>query len=223
MVKPLDTWWPEPQNISINMMPYSVGIYTSIPLKYRHYWEIIKKLSFHCKNGDTAYLTINESWVEPDTTQRRPGIHTESPGMMKISNKIEERYWGRGAKKPYSTSYVGGICMTSNITDSCWVWPCQLQNMNEIVPAGGDIDHLREFLGKPEAMKESEIWWITDGTPHESRPVSQRVYRQFVRVVGPELSVWFKDHSTENELGIQPEAEIICGNKFEMKEDDEVT
>jgi hypothetical protein len=186
--------WPAPQNININMMPFIVGKAHSIPDKYSRYWNIIKEMTLHCNFGDTAYLTILESWVEPNT-QRRPGIHTESPGLLKLPGIKKVTLIPCQGGNYDLINYYGGIVVASNITDSCWVWPCQIQDMGEIVPAGGDIDHLREFLGQPLVMKARDVWWITDGTPHESRPVSQKVYRQFVRVVGSEGSVWFKDHS----------------------------
>jgi len=215
--------WPEPTDININMMPFKIGRKDSIPSKYIHYWGIIEKLSVHCKTTDIAYLTIHESYVEPNETQRRPGVHTESPGILHLPGIATRKAqysnrWGGG--KNFLDKFVGGIIMTSNISDSCWVWPCQINRMEEIVPAGGNIEHLKEFLGDPISMKAGEIWWITDGTPHEARPLQteKRVYRQFVRVVGSQVSVWFKDHSTENELGFLPKAKIIYGNKFEMQE-----
>ena len=44
-----------------------------------------------------------------------------------------------------------------------------------------------------------------------------RTYRQFFRIVTAEVSFWYKDHSTANPLGVQPDpniTKIVVGNKF---------
>ena len=44
-----------------------------------------------------------------------------------------------------------------------------------------------------------------------------RTYRQFFRLVTAEVSFWYKDHSTANPLGVQPDhniTKIVAGNKF---------
>ena len=37
--------------------------------------------------GKVNFLTIQESWVKTGTTQRRPGLHVDSPGKVKIKNE----------------------------------------------------------------------------------------------------------------------------------------
>jgi hypothetical protein len=34
--------------------------------------------------GKICYLTIQESYVEANTSQRRPGLHTDNPGKLQI-------------------------------------------------------------------------------------------------------------------------------------------
>jgi len=166
-----------------------------------------------------GYLTIHESLLKPGQTQRRPGIHTETPGLLQrggdVTTSSVNLGWGGGS---YERNHChGGIYMASNISDSCAVWEVKIDNPGEIVGPGGDIDHLRSYLGSRKLMKKSEVWWITDTTPHEALPLTSArpQYRQYFRVVTSAVSVWYSDHSTANELGIQPNAKIISGNKFE--------
>eukprot|EP01125_Pyxidicula_operculata_P000825 TRINITY_DN1072_c0_g1_i6.p2 TRINITY_DN1072_c0_g1~~TRINITY_DN1072_c0_g1_i6.p2 ORF type:complete len:113 (+),score=30.52 TRINITY_DN1072_c0_g1_i6:1065-1403(+) len=112
--------------------------------------------------------------------------------------------------------------MVSNLEESCAVYSCVIENP-EIIGKNGDINHMRHYLGKPTLMEKDFIYWIRDVTPHEALPLklsassssSSPQYRQFLRLVTSEVSIWFKDHSTSNELGIEPCATIIYGNKFQ--------
>ena len=48
-------------------------------------------------------------------------------------------------------------------------------------------------------------------------PVPERVFRQFFRLVTANVSLWYKDHSTSNPLGVKPDPRIthvVVGNKF---------
>ena len=54
-------------------------------------------------------------------------------------------------------------------------------------------------------------------TPHESLPVPQRAFRQFFRLVTANVSLWYKDHSTANPLGVKPDprtTHVVVGDKF---------
>ena len=77
----------------------------------------------------------------------------------------------------------------------------------------GEIEHLRPYLGPGQLTQAYRIYWITDGTPHEALPVKERVYRQFIRIVGPDVHLWYADHSTPNPL-CEPAAFVVTGNKF---------
>ena len=79
----------------------------------------------------------------------------------------------------------------------------------------GDLEEEGELEG--EVMRPGQVYWITDRTPHESLPLKEKTMRQFFRIVTSEVSFWFKDHSTPNPLGVQPDPEvtrIVSGNKF---------
>lgn len=48
-------------------------------------------------------------------------------------------------------------------------------------------------------------------------PLQEATFRQFFRVVTSNVSLWYKDHSTANPLGVEPDPEItkvVVGDKF---------
>ena len=54
-------------------------------------------------------------------------------------------------------------------------------------------------------------------TPHESLPLKRKKFRQFFRVVTSRVSLWYRDHSTANPLGVVPDPAItrtVAGNKL---------
>ena len=86
--------FPEPQNININMMPFITGEEfedCKLPENLRQYWDMILNpllTRYHGydydKIGKIGFLTIHECSVEPNTSQRRPGLHTDNPGRMHV-------------------------------------------------------------------------------------------------------------------------------------------
>jgi hypothetical protein len=176
--------------------------------------------------GKVGYLTIHESYVDQATTQRRPGIHTESPGFIALQNdqeRVRFLYLAWGKEYIYAgLDFKGGIFMTSNVENSCRVWNCQIERPEadsiDIVGEHGDIEHLREFLPEDsETMAANHLYWITDRTPHESLPLTKGTYRQYFRLVTSIVRVWFEDHSTKNPNGVVPDPKItkIIKGKFD--------
>ena len=58
---------------------------------------------------------------------------------------------------------------------------------------------------------------ILSRTPHESLPLETSGYRQFFRLVTSQVSLWYRDHSTPNPLGVEPDPQItrvVVGDKF---------
>ena len=95
---------------------------------------------------------------------------------------------------------------------------------------------MREGLpGYGEELQAGQMYWLTDRyriynvyevilsrlitfrTPHESLPLKEGAYRQFFRLVTSQVSFWYKDHSTPNPMGVEPDATItrtLVGDKF---------
>ena len=244
--------FPRPTDRNINMMPFVMGRTFEkyfLPFNLKPYYDNLILQCLHSQDnefGKIGYLTIHESYIDKDSSQRRPGVHTESPGTVYIAsfdgnestaddNKTVEHFltkgegytevqpvvadWGRG----WSSANVhnDGIYMASTVKDSCKVWKCQItQDCGDIIGTLGDLEKYREFLPDSETMKPNHIYWLTDRTPHESLPVKKSTYRQFFRLVTSKVSVWFEDHSTKNPRGIVPDPEItkiVKGSKFENK------
>ncbi len=182
-------------NLNINMMPIIFGDNESIP-KYLHgYIPLIEKCS-GLEKGKLAYLTIHESFVKAKQSQRRPGIHTEG---------TSNGGWGGG-------SWGGiekGLYMASN-DGSCRVW-------NTLATADKVDEHgalMSPIESSGELMNPNILYWMTDRTPHEALPVEKDTNRQFFRLVSNDVSFWWKQHSTENPLGIQPNCKILTHRKY---------
>ncbi len=222
---------PDRPLLNINMMPINLFNLDSIPEFCKDYLYLILNCQNHISNeyfqtidsetwkpiykNPVAYLTIHESFVKKGETQRRPGIHTESPKLKlnDIDNQCHNEYltlaWGRG--------YHGGIFTWSNVSNSTRFWNCQIKE--DGILEGGDCEYLRKSLNDfPVISNESNsLYFMTDRTPHEALPASSDCFRVFFRLVVGKVDVWFKKHSTKNPLGILPgvDTKILDINKFE--------
>jgi len=284
--------FPAPSDIVINMMLFIFHDLQSLPKKYRGYWPIIERCTHPDHRGKVGYLTIHESWVKLGESQRRPGIHTESPGFIEIKkiknpsagkgkvdsfvhapdevtvttwsdawnwyepDDIYEVAWGGGinnypdgdipermqaelkAKTPKRAfpepkgqrRFQGGIFMASNISNTCEVYAARIRKPVGVVGPHGDLEHISTALQKyGTKVKANHLIWMTDLTPHASLPIIDvqeknvrrkkgYAYRQYFRLVGPDVTVWYKDHSTPNPR-VQPGGATIImhGNKFNAK------
>ena len=229
--------FPKPKNININMMPFIFGYHFKdcrLPKYLKAYWKNVISMCIydHEEKGRVCYLTIHESEVDVNHSQRRPGIHTERPGRLELRDELLSgtnegqgtsqiqiyHRWGIGIgshdKDSFETS--GGIFMASNVADSCRVWDCQIMD-DSCIGHLGDIEHLRSLLPESEVMEPNCLYWLTDRTPHESLPLEKKTYRQFFRLVTSQVSLWFEEHSTKNPLGVVPDpniTKIVKGSKF---------
>jgi hypothetical protein len=80
------------------MMPFVMSCHVCmLPEHLEQYWrELIVPLfnrdydynelcdGIEREIGEICYLTIQESYVERQTSQRRPGLHTDNPGKLQI-------------------------------------------------------------------------------------------------------------------------------------------
>lgn len=69
----------------------------------------------------------------------------------------------------------------------------------------------------PISLQAEQLFWMTDHTPHESRPLEKGQHRCYFRLVTGRVGAWFAAHSTPNPLGTQPNARIITHDKFTGK------
>merc|ERR1712032_1517604 len=142
----------------------------------------------------------------------------ESPGALQSGGSYEKnRYnWGCGIVRHDRSRVEGGIYMAHNIAGSCSLWNVQIKDPEVAAGKLGDMEHMRDVLGEGEDMKPGEIYWLTDATPHESRPGTEDCNRQFFRLVAGSLSAWYPEHCTANALvELDPTTQIVHGSKFE--------
>ena len=183
----IDILFPPPKNIKINMMPYVFGGYKfesyKLPSYLKPYFNMIKLC--HCSEEDLNkifYLTIDEGLVKAGQSQRRPGIHTDNSGPLKLKNsnlsysvckgegagKKCYFYWSDGVLMTDEIS--GGIFIASNVPNSCRLWNCKIEkdlvNGSEIIGENGDCEHIKEFLpsDKEVVLEKKKLYWITDRT-----------------------------------------------------------
>ena len=104
--------FPPPQDININMMPFLVGATFSsckLPHYVSQYWDMIetclRQQICRAELGGVYYLTIQESLVEGGTSQRRPGLHVDSPGKVSIKEDYCEE--GGGQSQPFYGHHWG--------------------------------------------------------------------------------------------------------------------
>jgi len=214
-------WFPEPRDININMMPFIIGKKESIPAEYWQYWDMIESCKIpNSENGKVGYLTIQESLVPAGQTQRRSGLHIESPGSFnEPGTYTNRRYdWGCGSVLSYRSSVSGGLYLATNLLESCCLWNVQIKDTPSSAGELGDMEHMRDLLGEGEYMEPERLYWLTDATPHESLPCPTEEYRQFFRLVTSSLSAWYPEHCTANPI-VTPDpavTEVVLGSKFKF-------
>jgi hypothetical protein len=186
-----------PENlININMMPFKLfDVRRSLPSYLHKYCKMIYSIplrgiatSLKIKqkqiNEHIAYLTIHESIMLPDgKSQRRPGLHIERPGAIKINDggniiDIDESrlngYYNRDItydqltdkeKQYLEIRWGGGECMVgfkfpmdgiwfcSNISDTTSVYPVLIENPREVTTKHGGIESMRPILDKISTKK----------------------------------------------------------------------
>ena len=235
------------ENLYVNMMPIlgsTILLAASLPACCQQYKPIIEKCLQRLQTAKSAgsepvvYLTIDERPVQRGESQRRGGVHVESPGILPLhvpadgtnssTNGIyipgAEHHWGQGMMM--RTEVIqGGIFMASNVSDSCAVWNCHIHDPEgDVVGPHGDIRRLADLLGPPSMqLAGGDLVWMSDKTPHQSLPLRQDTHRQYFRLVTGPVTSWFADHSTANPLWTAAEHEqhlqhvnVVRGNKFDL-------
>jgi hypothetical protein len=214
--------FPAPNDINVNMMPFVMGLKSSLPAHLQPYYDLaIAKCPVSDEEiGKVCYLTVSEGNVQSSKTQRRGGLHTEAPGSFSSGAKFIpawEHSWGMGMA--YSSDELkGGLYMASNMDDTCEIFDALVNNSVGEVNYHGGMEHLRPFIGEGTTLLANELVWLTDRTPHEALPQFHEGYRQFFRLVTSNISLWFEDHSTLNPCVALPDyVTVIRGSKFPPK------
>ena len=199
--------FPEFSGTRIMMMPfYAHDVEGSLPESLKGYFPLVQKMIDNAPTHvqyweeNTAYLTIDEKFINEGVTQRKEGLHVD--GMYKGSLSGA---WGGGGGGWGSCG--NGMLLVSNTDDLCKMWLGEFEG----VPVGdGDCEHLRDQLSSKEEVvfKNGDVFWADGLCVHQSFAASAPTNRQFVRISLPNNSPWFEGYSV-NPLGILPSGEII--------------
>jgi hypothetical protein len=195
------------------MMPFIMGDHLSVPEEFDDYIPLIEACNLESEQiGKVGYLSVAESAVCIEMSQRRPGIHTDK---HQGAGNGWGGGWGRGNP---GAARRDGIYMASTVSNSCRAWDVHIETPGDM----GDCEHLRTALNnlEPVCMKADTLYWMTDSCPHESLPLEAHTVRQWFRVVTHKVDLWYSDHSTASPLGIQPACRIISGDKFKQASHD---
>ena len=154
--------FPERSNaddlININMMPFIAEDTfedCKLPDYVEPYWNLIQaclnpgmeRSTWHpwptdkipLEKGRVNYLTIQEGLVEAGQSQRRPGLHVDSPGEVKIKNEVMETpIEGQGDSQAYGGHHWGLGC--------CHFVPRLPHNAGRTIPGeeDGEVDETEE-------------------------------------------------------------------------------
>lgn len=215
--------FPPPQDRNVNMMPFILGQKDSLPNNLQCYYEAIESCPYLItERGKVGYLTVHESMVQANDSQRRQGLHIEAPGVILDDDDApaafqagQEHRWGNGVFFEGDV-YVGGIFFASSVDDTSVVYDALVdKSIPGIVDKHGGCESLRRYVGPGTKLMAGELVWMTDRTPHEALVQSVTSVRQFFRLVTSDVSHWFADHSTPNPLVPLPDNVVIVhGNKF---------
>jgi len=91
--------FPPPTDINVNMLPFKLGKKESLPAYLQGYWPLISACRVQDEElGKVGYLTVQEGHVEKGSAQRRPGLHTEAPGVVLSKGRVVSilAKWGHG-------------------------------------------------------------------------------------------------------------------------------
>lgn len=180
--------FPEFTGIKCNMMPFIQGDSSSLPELYKPYSEIIN--SNFLEKGEIGFLTIDESYVEANKSQR--GYNSKGINRnvhIEVGRTANLNHWGGSG----GTNSWGGrfktllddntmVLIANSISDTCRLWDSKEMAFTK----DGDLS---EYIEKyPENtginLKSGEVAKISIFTPHECINQAESGKRQFFRIVG---------------------------------------
>jgi len=155
--------------LNVNMLPFRMCDLSTLPVECLGYEELIRKCLGSLteeERQNVGYLTIHEGYVEPGTSQRRPGIHTDGFAVENFMQpdfpgKVRRQPWWHawGFGSPLSKGvFEGGIFIASTVSDTTALWNVMIPT--DLVGPGGDLSHLEDDL--LEAARGPQYGWRPD-------------------------------------------------------------
>ena len=191
--------FPQFRGIKCNMMPFIQGDSSSLPEEYKSYSSIIDEN--YLERGEIGHLTIDESFVESNTSQRgfnsfgiNRNVHIEV-GRLPIGNKWGSCSWGGKSNTLLADSTE--VLIANSIDDTCRVWNV----LEKRYTIDGDLsEYLNDYPEESgELLKSGELRRISIFTPHECIIQPFSANRQFFRIVGRGVK-GREDYFTQNPL-----------------------
>jgi hypothetical protein len=180
--------FPKFTGIKCSMMPFIQGDSSSLPEQFRTYSTIVD--SVHLEKGEIGFLTIDESYVKANTSQRgynskgiNRNVHIEvgrTPSHNSWGGSGGGSSWGGHNKTLLDDSTM--VLIANSISNTCRYWDVKEMAYTQ----DGDLS---DYIGKyPEEtgllMKGGDVAKISIFTPHECVAQQENGYRQFFRIVG---------------------------------------
>lgn len=193
--------FPKFTGIKCNMMPFIQGDSNSLPELYKPYFEIINEN--YLEKGEIGFLTIDESFVEANSSQRGYNSKGISRNVhIEVGRHSDINCWGGGGgcswggRKSTILEDDTMVLIANSISDTCRVW----DTLEKSFTLDGDlseyIDRYPEHTGIN--LKEGEVAKISIFTPHECISQKYSSNRQFLRIVGKGVT------GRENHFTINP-------------------
>jgi hypothetical protein len=181
------------------MMPFIQGDSNSLPEEFRSYSDIIDNNVIEA--GEIGFLTIDESYVEANDSQRGYGetdrnVHIEVGTMGPKSGwGCPTPGWGSGHAVTLEDSTK--VLLANSIDNTCRVWDA----IEKSPTKDGDLSaYLHRYPEETGIMLNAgEVAEISIFTPHECIKQTQASNRQFFRIVGKGVT-GREDHFTKNPL-----------------------
>lgn len=176
--------FPEYTGVRCLMMPYTQGDPDSIPDYLDPYREIVA--TTYVVAGEIGYLTIDESPVTMGVPHRGArakfgrALHTEA-GLRPFSGEFVWGGGGWGGNFNVRLEPDVAVLLASGTDGTCAIWETEHRKTS----TDGDIGDWSGMYPYEDAtiLGAGEVHMIGILTPHESLPVAEDGFRQFLRIV----------------------------------------
>ena len=179
--------FPEFTGIKCTMMPFIQGDDSSLPTIYRTYSKIINEN--YLEKGEIGFLTIHESFVEANTSQRGYNLKGSDRNVhIEVGRHEKINCWGDGGSSSWGGKYKTlleddtMVLIANSISDTCRVWDAKEMSYTKDGDLSEYIDKYPEHTGIN--LKSGEVAKISIFTPHECINQKESGVRQFFRIVG---------------------------------------
>lgn len=208
--------FPKSKNTRVQMMPFIIDDEKTWTEDIKRYGDIVHECLEWFKiewelypdySKNPCFITIDESNVKATHSHRSPWVHTE--WWYQVYNEyIHWWAWSWEREEPFMWGWIGintrtknlvrywWIFLASNLHHSTAVWDENIEDSGEL----WDCSHLGLKMKDAYKLKAGELLWMHDKTPHASLKVKEDTHRQFLRIVWPQVSHWFRWDNTDNPL-----------------------